>query len=67
MTIQQIIARLKEIKEANANEPLLTKDSIIEALEDIIYDVEGNDGMKFDSDDEYYTSFDEPDFSKLEM
>jgi len=67
MTIQQIIARLKEIKEANANEPLLTKDSIVEALEDIIYDVEGNDGMKFDSDDEYYTSFDEPDFSKLEM
>ena len=67
MTIQQIIIRLKEIKEANANEPLLTKDSIIEALEDIIYDVEGNDGMKFDSDDEYYTSFDEPDFSKLEM
>ena len=67
MTIQQIIIRLKEIKEANANEPLLTKDSIVEALEDIIYDVEGNDGMKFDSDDEYYTSFDEPDFSKLEM
>ena len=67
MTIQQIIIRLKEIKEANANEPLLTKDSIIEALEDIIYDVEGKDAMKFDSDDEYYTSFDEPDFSKLEM
>ena len=67
MTIQQIIARLKEIKEANANEPLLTKDSIVEALEDIIYDVEGNDGMNFDSDDEYYTSFDEPDFTKLEM
>ena len=67
MTIQQIIIRLKEIKEANANEPLLTKDSIIEALEDIIYDVEGNDGMKFDSDDEYYTSFDEPDFTKLEI
>ena len=66
MTIQQIMARLKDIKEAIANEPHLTMGSVNEAIEDIIHDVEGNDGMSFDSDD-HYGSFEETDFSTLEI
>ena len=66
MTIQQIMGRLKDIKEAIANEPHLTMSSVNEAIEDIIHDVEGNDGMSFDSDD-HYGSFEETDFSTLEI
>ena len=65
MTIQQIMARLKDIKEAIANEPHLTMGSVNEAIEDIIHDVEGNDGMSFDSDD-HYGSFEATDFTQLE-
>ena len=64
MTIQEIIARLKLIKENYANGDL-SGDGIIEGIEDIVYDVEGNDGMSF-SDDDHYGSFEETDFSSLE-
>ena len=40
---------------------------MIECLEDLIHDVEGNDGFAFGSDDDdHYASFEETDFSGLE-
>ena len=64
MTIQEIIAKIKLIKENYVNGDI-SGDSVVEHLEDIIFDVEGNDGMSWDSDD-HYTSFEETDFTKLE-
>ena len=40
---------------------------MIEAMEDLIHDVEGNDGFSFGGgDDDHYASFEETDFSSLE-
>ena len=64
MTIQEIIERIKTIKGNYVNGDI-TGDDMVELMEDIIHDVEGNDGMSWDSDD-HYGSFEETDFSKLE-
>ena len=64
MTIQEIIERIKTIKGNYVNGDI-TGDDMVELMEDIIHDVEGNDGMSWDSDD-HYGSFEETDFTKLE-
>ena len=66
MTIQEIIAKLKLIKENYANGDL-SGDGVIENIEDIVYDVEGNDGMSFSDNEDHYGSFEETDFTKLEV
>ena len=66
MTIQEIMNRIKAIKGEYVNNNI-TGDGMVEAIEDLIHDVEGNDGMNFNSDDEHYTSFEETDFSTLEV
>ena len=65
MTIQEIMNKIKDIK-ANFVNGMITSDTMIECLEDLIHDVEGNDGMSWDSDD-HYESFEETDFSTLEV
>ena len=66
MTIQEIMNRIKDIKGEYVNNNI-TGDGMVEAIEDLVHDVEGNDGMNFNSDDEHYTSFEETDFSTLEV
>ena len=66
MTIQEIMNRIKAIKGEYVNGNI-TGDGVVEAIEDLVYDVEGNDGMSFNSDDEHYTTFEETDFSTLEV
>ena len=65
MTIQEIMNKIKDIK-ANYVNGMITSDTMVECLEDLIHDVEGNDGMSWNSDDEHYASFEETDFSTLE-
>ena len=65
MTIQEIMARIKDIK-ANYINGEITSDGMIEAMEDLIHDVEGNDGFSFNGDEDHYSSFEETDFSSLE-
>ena len=65
MTIQEIINRIKDIK-ANYVNGMITSDGMIEAMEDLVHDVEGNDGFSFGGDDDHYASFEETDFSTLE-
>ena len=65
MTIQEIINRIKDIK-ANYVNGMITSDGMIEAMEDLVHDVEGNDGFSFGGDDDHYASFEETDFSSLE-
>ena len=71
MTKEQIINELKNIKEQYLNDSKgeIDADVIIEALTDIIHDTEGNDGLDFTNeyDDEYHDSFENIDFTALEV
>ena len=70
MKLQEILDELKNIKEQSINQDDITKDGMIEAISDLIRDIEGNDGldgMSIISDDDYYESFEETDFSQLEL
>ena len=68
MTIQAIIAELQNIKEQAVNEEGVSKDSIVEAITDLIHDAGGNDGFDFSfEDDDHYDSFQETDFTNLEV
>ena len=65
MTIQEIMNRIKDIKGEYVNGNI-TGEGMIEAIEDLVHDVEGNDGFSFGGDDDHYQSFEETDFSTLE-
>jgi hypothetical protein len=71
MSKQEIIEQLKNIKDQWANDTKgeIDADVIIEALTDIIHDTEGNDGLDFTNeyDDEYHDSFENIDFTALEV
>ena len=70
MSIQDIIDQLKNIKEQAINDDEITKGSIVNALTDLIHDVEGNDGLEgflSDSDDTYYENFENVDFTELKV
>ena len=66
MSLQQIIEELKNIKEQATNDEEIGKNSILEAITDIIHDASG-DSLDFDviDDDDHYGSFEETDFSSL--
>ena len=72
MTKQEIIEQLKNIKDQWANDTKgeIDADAIIEAITDVIHDVEGNDGgidFSEEYDDEHYENFENVDFTKLEI
>ena len=67
MTIQEIIDELKNIKEQSINDNEITKGSIIEAITDIIHDVEGTEYDFIVGDDDEYMSYEEPDFTQLQV
>jgi len=67
MSKQEIIEQLKNIKDQylNDSQQELSADDLIEAITDIIHDVEGNDDFGFGTaleDDGFY---DTPDFTQL--
>ena len=66
MTLQQVIDELKNIKEQATNDEEIGKNSMLEAITDIIHDA-GGGGLDFDMDfdDDHYSSFEETDFSSL--
>ena len=70
MSKMEIIEQLKNIKDQWANDTKgeINADVIIEALTDIIHDTEGNDGLDFTEEyDEHYDSFENVDFTTLEV
>ena len=71
MTKQEIIEQLKNIKDQwiNDSKGEIDSEAIIEAITDVIHDVEGNDGIDFSEeyDDEHYDSFENVDFTKLKV
>ena len=66
MTIQEIMNKNKDIKRNFVNGEI-SSDDMVEHLEDLIHDVEGNDGFNFSDDEDHYGSFEETDFSTLEV
>jgi hypothetical protein len=70
MSKQEIIEQLKNIKEQYLNDSKgeIDADVIIEAITDVIHDTEGNDGLDFMEEyDEHYDSFENVDFTTLEI
>jgi O-phosphoseryl-tRNA(Cys) synthetase len=71
MSKKEIIEQLKNIKDQYLNDSKgdIDADDIIEAITDVIHDVEGNDGLDFtmEYDDEYEESFESVDFTQLEV
>ena len=71
MSKQDIIEQLKNIKDQYLNDSKgdIDADDIIEAITDVIHDVEGNDGLDFTNeyDDEFEESFESVDFTQLEV
>ena len=66
MTIEEIMSRIKNIKESFQN-GIINSDGLMEHMEDLIHDVEGNDGFNFSDDEDHYESFEETDFTNLEV
>ena len=66
MTIQEIMNRIKDIKGNYVNGEINSED-MIEHIDDLIHDVERNDGFSFGGDDDHYGSFEETDFSTLKL
>ena len=65
MSLQDIIAELNNIIEQASSDDEIGKESILEALTDVVRDVKGND-MDLIFDDEYdFSSYEETDFSSL--
>jgi hypothetical protein len=66
MTIQNILDELNNIKEQAVNSEDIGKESILEAVTDLIHDIGGNDGFDFEGE-ETYDAFDTTDFTQLEV
>ena len=68
MTLQHVIAELKNIKEQATNDEEITKDDVMEAITDLIHDASGDEGEWAFEDDDHYDSFEnETDFTQLEI
>ena len=70
MSIREILAELNNIKEQAVNEDSIGKESILEALTDLIHDIGGNDGLdgfNFTEEDGLYDTFESIDFSELQV
>ena len=65
MNLQDIIAELDNIIEQASSDDEIGKESILEALTDVVRDVKGNDmDLIFDDEDDF-SSYEETDFSSL--
>ena len=70
MSIREILAELTNIKEQAVNEEGIGKESILEAITDLIHDIGGNDGLEgfnFTEEDGLYDTFESIDFSELQL
>ena len=65
MTLQRIIEELENIIEQSADDELIEKDAIMEALIDVVRDAKGTDmNFTFDGEDGF-GSYEDVDFSSL--
>ena len=65
MNLQDIIAELENIIEQASDDDEISKESMLDALTDVVRDAKG-DSLDFDfEDDDHYDTFQETDFSSL--
>ena len=67
MNLQGVIDELKNIKEQATNDDEITKGSIINAITDIIHDVEGWEDDFMMEDTNFDDNFSRVDFTQLEV
>ena len=65
LSIREITNKLETLKTAIGNEEI-TMDDTLEFLEDLLCDIQGDGCFEF-NDDDHYGSFEETDFTKLEI
>ena len=65
MNLQHIIAELNNIIEQASSDEEIGKQSILEALTDVVRDAKGNDMDLIFEDEDEFGSYEETDFSSL--
>ena len=65
MDLHQIIAELNNIIEQASSDEEIGKESILEALTDVVRDAKGNDMDLIFEDEDEFGSYEETDFSSL--
>ena len=65
MSLQDIIAELENIIEQASSDEEIGKQSILEALTDVVRDAKGNDMDLIFEDEDEFGSYEETDFSSL--
>ena len=65
MSLQQIIEELNNIIEQASSDDEIGKESMLEALTDVVRDAKGDDLDFHIEDEDHYDSFEETDFSSL--
>ena len=65
MNLQHIIAELNNIIEQASSDDEIGKESILEALTDVVRDAKGNDMDLIFEDEDEFGSYEETDFSSL--
>ena len=66
MTLQRIIEELDNTLDQASDDDEISKESMLEALTDVVRDAKGNDSLDFDmEDDDHFGSWQETDFSSL--
>ena len=65
LNIQEITSKLETLKTAIGNEEITMADTL-EFIEDLLCDIQGDGCFEF-SDDDHYGSFEETDFTQLEV
>jgi len=66
MTLQRIIEEIENIIDQASDDDEISKESMLDALTDVVRDAKGNDSLDFDmEDDDHFSSWQETDFSSL--
>ena len=66
MTLQRIIEELENIMDQASADDEIGKESMLDALTDVVRDAKGTDSLDFNmEDDDHYGSWQETDFSSL--
>ena len=66
MTLQRIIEEIENIIDQASDDDEISKESMLDALTDVVRDAKGADSLDFDmEDDDHFGSWQETDFSSL--
>ena len=66
MTLQRIIEEIENIIDQASDDDEISKESMLDALTDVVRDAKGADSLDFDvEDDDHFRSWQETDFGSL--